>query len=152
MFRALPGLGVLDFDHAAHPHAQAYDFCDVLVIGAGPSGLSAALAAAGQGATVVVVDENARAGGSGSYQLGNDTARRASCRAAAEAPPMPRIRVLTATYAAGYYADHWIPLVERRRMTKMRAGSDRRQRCVRTARRVPQQRPARRHAGLGRSA
>jgi sarcosine oxidase subunit alpha len=31
--------------------------------------------------------------------------------------------VLTATYAAGYYKDHWIPLVSADRMLKMRAGS-----------------------------
>jgi sarcosine oxidase subunit alpha len=31
--------------------------------------------------------------------------------------------VLTATYAAGYYKDHWIPLVSAERMLKMRAGS-----------------------------
>lgn len=37
--------------------------CDVAVIGAGPAGLSAAVAAAEAGASVVVVDENAKPGG-----------------------------------------------------------------------------------------
>lgn len=37
--------------------------CDVLVIGAGPAGLHAALAAAEHGATVCVVDDNPRPGG-----------------------------------------------------------------------------------------
>ena len=44
---------------------KRYAFCDVLVIGAGPSGLAAALSAADAGARVLLVDENARAGGCG---------------------------------------------------------------------------------------
>lgn len=124
MFRAMTGLGSVDLASAQHTTPKAYDFCDVLVIGAGPSGLSAALAAAAQGADVVVVDENAHAGGSATYQIGNDTSRRRLlaellAKVAADA----RIRVLTGTYAAGYYKDHWIPLVSADRMLKMRAGS-----------------------------
>lgn len=115
MFRKLTGLGKVDF---ATPHIRTpkqYDFCDVLVIGAGASGLSAALAAADQGAEVVVVDENARAGGSMSYQPGTEDS------ILAKAVSHPRIRILTGTYAAGYYADHWVPLVDSEKMSKMRA-------------------------------
>ncbi|MDP3288311.1 MAG: 2Fe-2S iron-sulfur cluster-binding protein, partial [Methyloversatilis sp.] len=64
MFRRITGLGVLDFNTPHVRTPKRYDFCDVLVIGAGPSGLSAALAAADAGANVVIVDENMRAGGS----------------------------------------------------------------------------------------
>ncbi|QID17112.1 FAD-dependent oxidoreductase [Nitrogeniibacter mangrovi] len=124
MFRTMTGLGRVDFDTVRQRTPKAYDFCDVLVIGGGPSGLSAALAAAAQGADVVVVDENARLGGSAGYQLGNDDERARTLtdlldRVAAE----PRIRVMTATVAAGYYKDHWIPLVSAERMVKMRATS-----------------------------
>lgn len=124
MFRAMTGLGKVDLKSPHKRTPKAYDFCDVLVIGAGPSGLSAALAAATQGADVTVVDENAQAGGSAGYQLGNDNGRRQQhadllAKVAAE----PRIRVLTGTYAAGYYKDHWIPLVSAERMLKMRASS-----------------------------
>ncbi len=35
----------------------------------------------------------------------------------------PRITVLSATVAAGCYADHWLALAEPHRMTKMRARS-----------------------------
>ncbi|HEX9179501.1 MAG TPA: (2Fe-2S)-binding protein, partial [Burkholderiales bacterium] len=72
MFRKLTGLGRLDF---TTPHVRTpkrYDFCDVLVVGAGPSGLAAALTAAEAGAEVALADENARPGGSGLYQLGGD--------------------------------------------------------------------------------
>jgi len=124
IFRSMSGLGSVDFATPRQRTAKMYDFCDVLVIGAGPSGLAAALAAANQGADVVLVDENARIGGSAGYQLGNDMGRRQMltdllARIVAE----PRIRILTATYAAGYYQDHWLALVNAERMLKMRATS-----------------------------
>jgi glycine/D-amino acid oxidase-like deaminating enzyme/bacterioferritin-associated ferredoxin len=48
---------------AARPDAIADHACDVLVVGAGPAGLSAAIAAARAGATVEVLDERAEPGG-----------------------------------------------------------------------------------------
>ena len=41
-----------------------YAHCDVLVIGAGPAGLAAALAASASGARVMLCDEQAELGGS----------------------------------------------------------------------------------------
>jgi sarcosine oxidase subunit alpha len=101
---------------------KRYDFCDVLVIGAGRSGLAAALAAAEAGADVVIVDENARAGGSGSYQRGGNFSNAEQTAAlVASVEQHPHIRLYLNTQAAGYYADHWVPLVDRDRLTKMRA-------------------------------
>jgi sarcosine oxidase subunit alpha len=124
MFRNMTGLGKVDFS-TPHIHtAKRYGFCDVLVIGAGPSGLAAALAAAEQGADVAVVDENARAGGSGGFALGASPERVASHAAQlAAAEAHPRIRLITGSYAAGYYIDHWIPIIDNNVMTKMRAKS-----------------------------
>jgi len=122
LIRRMTGLGAGD---PSTPHIRTpkrYDFCDVLVIGAGVSGLVAALAAADSGADVVIVDENAKAGGSGSYQLGGDGSRAEKVDALLEAiASHPKIRLYTGTQAAGYYADHWIPLVDRDRLSKMRA-------------------------------
>lgn len=124
LFRRLTGLGKLDF---ATPHLRTpkdYDFCDVLVIGAGASGLNAALAAADAGAEVVIVDENAHAGGSAAYQRSGKIDSYAQINALLHSVVKhPRIRLFTSTVAAAYYADHWIPLVDEQKMTKMRANS-----------------------------
>ncbi|HEX7865836.1 MAG TPA: FAD-dependent oxidoreductase, partial [Variovorax sp.] len=41
----------------------ALEHCDVLVIGAGPAGMAAAVAAAPSGASIVVIDDNPVPGG-----------------------------------------------------------------------------------------
>ena len=70
VFRRLAGLGRVDMTTPRIRTPKRYDFCDVLVVGAGPSGMAAAIAAAEAGASVVLVDENARIGGSLGYQRG----------------------------------------------------------------------------------
>jgi len=122
MFRATTGLGVVDLKSRHRATPKRYDFCDVLVLGAGPSGLAAALAAAGRGASVLLVDENRAPGGSGLYARGGteeSAARTAELIAAVRAER--RIRVLLSSYAAGYYADHWVPVVAPEAIVKVRA-------------------------------
>jgi sarcosine oxidase subunit alpha len=124
VFRRLTGLGKIEFTTPHRRTPKDYDFCDVLVIGAGPAGLSAALAAAEAGADVVVVDENARAGGSGAYQRAGKLDNYERIQALLEAiAAHPRIRLLENTVASAYYADHWVPLVNADKLSKMRARS-----------------------------
>ncbi len=122
IFRRITGLGELDFSVQRLRTPKRYDFCDVLVIGAGPSGLSAALACADAGARVCAVDENARIGGSLTYQRGGSDRALDLLRDLEERVNRhPNITVQPGTLAAGYYADHWLALIDDRRMTKMRA-------------------------------
>ena len=110
LFRALTGLGEVSLDAARRTTPKRYGFCDVLVIGAGPSGLAAALAAAEAGAQVALVDESPR--------LASHSAVPSLVQAVQDSPVIARY---PATVAAGYYADHWVALAQPERMTKMRA-------------------------------
>jgi sarcosine oxidase subunit alpha len=122
--RELAGLGAVDPRRPRESTPKAYDFCDVLVVGAGPSGLSAAIAAAEAGARVVVVDENPRPGGSLLYQSVNQPEVSAMATTLLErAAALPNLEVRRATVAAGAYADSWVALVDDSRLVKMRAGS-----------------------------
>ena len=63
LIRRAAGLGSLDLDFNNDLYEKAFAHCDVLIIGAGPSGLMAAWTAAHAGLDVILVDENNRAGG-----------------------------------------------------------------------------------------
>lgn len=120
--RKIAGLGAID---AAWPRSHTpavYDFCDLLVIGGGPSGLSAAIAAAQRGLRVVVVDEQPRAGGSLNYQWhGSARATELQNELQQQIATLANLELRHSTVAAGYYADHWLALIEEVRLVKMRA-------------------------------
>jgi sarcosine oxidase subunit alpha len=110
MFRNLTGLGSVNLTSRRTVHGTRHGFCDVLIIGGGPSGLAAALEASAAGAQVVLVDESLRLGGNGAPP---DLLRSVQDAAG--------ITVFPASVAAGYYADHWVALAGPDRITKMRA-------------------------------
>ncbi len=81
-------------------------FCDVLVVGGGPAGLVAALAAAGSGARVILADEQAALGGN----LQGATAARERL---AELAALDNVTLLSRTTVYGYYDDNTLGAVER---------------------------------------
>src|ERR1700722_13903020 len=64
VIRRAAGLGRAPVHADPDRYAQRYAHCDVLVIGAGPAGIAAALTAAAAGARVMLCDETAEFGGS----------------------------------------------------------------------------------------
>jgi len=72
IIRRAAGLGVAPTRPDPDRYAQRYAHCDVLVVGGGPAGLAAALAAARAGARVMLCDESSELGGS---LLGDGAAR-----------------------------------------------------------------------------
>ena len=122
VIRKAAGLGVVNFNYPRMTKRKLNAYCDVLIIGAGPSGLSAALMAASNGLEVILVDENQQLGGSLVYdRAGGDAAKRMLDELTAKIAETPNIRIYTNAYAAGYYADHLVPIVTESGITKVRA-------------------------------
>jgi sarcosine oxidase subunit alpha len=113
--RAAAGLGRAPVDPDPDCYAQQYAHCDVLVIGGGPAGLAAALAASAAGARVIVCDEHAEFGGS---LLAEESATIDGLDAAewlAESLAIlgDSVTLLSRTTAFGCYPDNLIGLVQR---------------------------------------
>ena len=107
--RRMAGLGKAPKTHKPEErYEKRYHHCDVLIIGAGPAGLAAALAAADSGARVMLVDEQAEAGGALSGAEKEIDGKPALDWVAETVRPlqeMPEVIHLQRTTAAGYY-DH----------------------------------------------
>ena len=103
------------------PDPDSYDktnvHCDVLVVGGGPAGIAAALAAGEAGARVLLVDEQATLGGAliGLRHRvdGSDGAAWAGS-VAERLAAMPEVCVLTRTTLFGYYDHNSLSALERR--------------------------------------
>ena len=120
--RKIAGLGSIHSDQRVHATPKDYAFCELLVVGSGPAGLSAALAAADQGVDVLLVDENPRLGGSFTWQWAGDQNARSVCEElVSKVAAHEHVTVRRGTQVAGCYADLWIALVDNRRLTKLRA-------------------------------
>ncbi|WP_220503342.1 2Fe-2S iron-sulfur cluster-binding protein [Microbispora sp. H10885] len=113
----LPGRGRL----ADRPDPARYDavhaHCDVLVVGAGPAGITAASVAARAGARVVLADERPEPGGGllGTTETVDGRPGRAWASAEIAAlAALPETRVLRRTTVIGHYDDNYVVAVERR--------------------------------------
>ena len=103
------------------PDPETYDkscaHCDVLVVGAGPSGLAAAHAAGRTGARVLVVDERSEPGGHllGTRQIIDDApAHEWIAAMTADLAAMEEVRMLSRATALGYYDHNYLTVLERR--------------------------------------
>ena len=123
LIRHTTGLGRLDLATPRLATPKRYDHADVLVVGGGWSGLQAALAAADDGARVLLVDEHARLGGSAFDARSDGPGLQALEALLAQVAAHPRLRTLTSAYAAGCYADLWVPVVTRECVLKVRCAS-----------------------------
>lgn len=115
--RRAAGLGVSPDQPDPDHYASRFAHCDVLVIGMGAAGLSAALSAAQSGVNVIVCDEQAEAGGALWQESGAAiNSLKAKCWALETAKTlrgMDNVTVLTRTTAFGYYAQNLVALSER---------------------------------------
>ncbi len=114
--RRAAGLGKAPEAPDPDRYSKTFAHCDVLVVGAGPAGLAAALAAGRAGARVILADEQAEMGGSllsSNEQIEGKPASEWVADALAELGRMPEVRLLPRTNAFGYYDHNYLTLMER---------------------------------------
>ncbi len=110
IIRRAAGLGAI----TTKPDSDAYDkgflHCDLLIIGAGPSGLMAALTAGRAGARVILADEDFRMGGrlnAETFSISDMAASEWATQTIAELSALPNVRLMPRTTVFGAF-DHGI--------------------------------------------
>ena len=117
VIRSAAGLGKSPSLADPDRYAQRYAHCDVLVVGAGPAGLAAALAAAATGARVIVCDEQAEFGGSlldcPGARIDGTAAADWAAQARRALAENSRVTLLERTTAFGYFPHNFIGINQR---------------------------------------
>ena len=125
--RAAAGLGTAPTLADPDRYTNRFAHCDVLIVGAGPAGLAAALAAAASGARVIVCDEQAELGGSllsepagegaasieGAVSVEDVGASVWHTRTIEALSRNPRVTLLPRTTAFGYFPHNMVGLNQR---------------------------------------
>ncbi|HPQ97525.1 MAG TPA: 2Fe-2S iron-sulfur cluster-binding protein, partial [Thiolinea sp.] len=110
VIRAAAGLGRLSGQEDPDRYDKGYLHCEVLVIGAGPAGLMAALTAARAGVRVILADEDFRMGGrlnAETYRIDDRPGVQWAEQVLAELAAMAHVRLLPRTTVYGAF-DHGI--------------------------------------------
>ena len=113
--RNIAGLGRLNGKSDPDRYATRFYHCDVLIVGAGPAGLTAARAAAAQDQDVVLLDSGDTLGGSllaEESDVEGVSAQRWAADRQRELAAMPRVLLLPRTMALGYFDGNLVSAVE----------------------------------------
>ena len=110
IIRKAAGLGTLSHQPDPDCYDKGFLHCDLLIIGAGPSGMAAALTAGRSGAQVILADEDFVLGGrlnSETFAINQDRANEWAAESVAELRSMPNVRVMSRTTIIGAF-DHGV--------------------------------------------
>jgi len=131
VIRRVGGLGTVDINAVPDTkYHHRYQHADVAVIGGGPAGLSAAIAAAQHGAQVVLIDDQPSLGGHLRFngrtdldipRFGNASGVVIAKQLAERVLASENIQVLSSARAFGLYQDHLFGVLQANRLVKLRA-------------------------------
>ena len=116
VIRRAAGLGTAPTEADPDHYEQCHEHCDVLVVGAGPAGLSAALAAAQTDARVILVDEHPLLGGSlnsENFTVDGKAGSEWAAETTAKLAAMENVHILNRSTVFGYYDHNVIGVVEK---------------------------------------
>ena len=116
IIRKAAGMGTASLKSDPDRYDHQYEHCDILVVGSGPSGISSALAAAKNGARVILAEDKARFGGSlltDNVTIGNKNGDEWVEEAIADLKSMPNVIIRRST-VFGYYDHNFLTILERR--------------------------------------
>jgi len=114
--RKAAGFGVASIKHDNERYEHKYEYCDLLIIGSGPSGLSSAYAAAKNGARVILAEDKPRFGGSlltSDVNIGNQSGKDWADNIIAELKGMSNVIVKNRAQVFGYYDHNMMVMSER---------------------------------------
>ncbi|TBZ15633.1 sarcosine oxidase subunit alpha family protein [Rhizobium leguminosarum] len=116
VIRKAAGLGRASYEADPDSYEKCWAHCDLLVIGAGPAGLAAALTAGRAGARVILADEGSELGGSllsDSGTIDGEPADALLGQLLAELASLENVRRLPRMTVFGWYDDNVFGAVER---------------------------------------
>jgi sarcosine oxidase subunit alpha len=114
--RRAAGLGRASLEADPDSYDKAHAFCDLLVVGGGPAGLAAALAAGRAGARVILCDEDFVLGGrlnGDRHEIDGTGGALWARQNADELASLPEVRVMTRTTVFGAYDGNTFGALER---------------------------------------
>ena len=114
--RKAAGLGVASVEKDKERYEHKYEYCDLLVTGSGPAGLSSAYAAAKNGAKVILAEDKPRFGGSlltDDVTIDNLSGKAWTDKIITELKEMPNVIVKNRSQVFGYYDHNMMVMFER---------------------------------------
>ncbi len=114
--RKAAGLGVASVEKDNERYEHKYEYCDLLVAGSGPAGLSSAYAAAKNGAKVILAEDKPRFGGTlltDDVTIDNLSGKDWADKIISELKEMPNVVVKNRSQVFGYYDHNMTVMFER---------------------------------------
>ena len=116
IIRKAAGLGVAPLKPDPDRYEHIFEYCDILVAGSGPSGLASALAAAKNGARVILAEDKPRFGGTlltDEVTIGNKKGKDWADDVITQLKSMPNVIVKNRSQVFGYYDHNMMVMLER---------------------------------------